>query len=82
MRPVNHEVVQELHDSDKFCQNLGSSDNNEKFYHDYLTYFQQEIDKKGYESVINEYLFGDDKRADAMLIRMFAGMIKTGTCQP
>lgn len=62
-------VLKDLQDSAKFCEYLAD----EKHYWDYLIYFQEEIDKKGYPSVINEYLFGGDERAKAMLIRMFGG---------
>ena len=62
-------VLKDLHDPAKFCEYLAD----EKHYWNYLIYFQEEIDKKGFPSVINEYLFGGDERAKAMLIRMFGG---------
>ena len=62
-------VLEDLHDPAKFCEYLAD----EKHYWDYLIYFREEIDKKGYPNVINEYLFGGDDRAKAMLIRMFGG---------
>ncbi|CAF9922935.1 MAG: hypothetical protein HETSPECPRED_005195 [Heterodermia speciosa] len=51
-QPLDDKVVQDLNDYKKFQQYLG----NEKYYHDYLVFFGREIDKKGYEKVINEYL--------------------------
>ena len=69
--PLNNKVLERLHSPENFCEYLGD----EKRYWDYLIYFQEEIDKKGYQVVINEYLFGGDKRADALLIRMFAGKV-------
>lgn len=63
--------MQDLNDYKKFQQYLG----NEKYYHDYLVFFGREIDKKGYEKVINEYLLKGDDRADSMLCRLYAGKI-------
>jgi hypothetical protein len=58
-----------MHVPKKYKSYLG----NEKYYHDFLVYFQDEIDKKGWENVLNEYMFKGDERADDMLVRMFAG---------
>ena len=44
-----------------------------QYYHDFLVFFQGEIDKKGWESVVQEYLFQGDERADDMLVRLYAG---------
>ena len=61
--------MQDLSDYKKYQQYLG----NEKYYRDYLVFFQGEIDKKGYEKVINEYLLQGDDRAEDMLCRLYAG---------
>ena len=45
---------------------------NERYYRDYVSFFKGEIDKKGYEEVINEYVLKGDERADDMLARMFS----------
>lgn len=71
-QPLHETVLEDLHDHEKYRQYLA----NEKYYHDYLVYFQEEIDRKGYENVINEYLFSKDERADDMLVRMFSGMLR------
>ena len=62
-------MVQDLHDRSKYHDYLG----NEKYYPDFLVFFQQEIDKKGWEAVINEYVLMGDELADDMLARMYAG---------
>lgn len=67
--PVEKRVVQDIYDHSKFHDYLGD----EKYYHDFLIFFQQEIDKRGWEEVINEYVLKRDDRADDMLARMFAG---------
>jgi hypothetical protein len=46
---------------------------NEKYYQDFLIFFQQEMDKKGWENVLNEYVFAGDERADDLLTRLYAG---------
>ncbi len=69
-QPIDDSVLENLHDYQKFHEYLG----NERYYHDYLIFFQGEIDGKGYEQVINEYALKGDERADDMLIRLHAGM--------
>ncbi len=68
-QPANDSVMKDLRDYKKFHDYLG----NEKYYHDYLLFFQGEIEKKGYEEVINEYCLKGDERADDMLVRLHAG---------
>ena len=69
--PLDEDVVQDLSDPAKYTKYLG----NERYYRDYLAFFQKEMEKKGYEEVINEYMFKGDERADDLLVRMYAGMI-------
>lgn len=68
-QPVEESVVQDMSDAQCFQKFLG----NEKYYNDYLKLFQREIGRKGWEAVINEYVFAGNDRAEAMLARMFAG---------
>lgn len=70
-QPVDDEVLKDLHDYKKFHEYLG----NERYYHDYLVFFEGEIDKKGYEAVINEYVLQGDERANDMFVRMHAGFL-------
>ncbi|KAI9788664.1 MAG: hypothetical protein M1833_002900 [Piccolia ochrophora] len=69
--PVKESVVEELHDPAAYSKYLGK----EQYYHSYLVFFQKEIDKKGWEAVLNGYVFKGDDRADDMLVRMFAGFL-------
>lgn len=68
-QPVDDSVIVDLHDYKKFHKYLG----NERYYHDFLLFFQQEMEKKGYEEVINQYCLKGDERAGDMLIRLHAG---------
>lgn len=67
--PVDNSIIEHLRDGSQFSRYLG----NGRYYHDYLIFFQSQIDKKGYEDVINEYLLKGDERADDMLCRLYAG---------
>jgi hypothetical protein len=66
---LEEKVIQEMHDLAKFKKCLGK----EQYYHDFLVYFQNEIVEKGWEQVLNEYLFKGDDRADDLLVRTFSG---------
>jgi hypothetical protein len=46
----------------------------EKYYKTFLTFWQNEFEKKGWENVLNEYIFAGDERADDLLGRLFAGL--------
>lgn len=48
---------------------------NEKHYPDFLAFFQREIDAKGWQPVLSEYLFAGTPSADDLLIRLFAGIL-------
>lgn len=67
----NNGIPDELHDWEKAKQYLGK----EKHYPDFLLFFQREIEQKGWEDVLNEYMFKGDDRADDMFQRMFAGFL-------
>ncbi|GIZ49398.1 hypothetical protein CKM354_001242800 [Cercospora kikuchii] len=64
-------IVKELHDPKKFIGYLGP----DKYYNDFLEFFQEEIDKKGWQDVLQEYVFAGDERAETMLVRMYAGFL-------
>lgn len=70
-QPLKDSIVQDMSDPKHFQQFLGK----EKYYNDYLKYFQKEINDKGWENVLNQYLFSEDERAEAMLVRMYAGFL-------
>jgi hypothetical protein len=44
----------------------------EKYYHDYVIFFQKEMEAKGWEIVLNEYLFSGTEQADDLFTRLFA----------
>ena len=66
---IRKKIVDQLHDPNEYRKHLGDA----QYYHDYLIFFQKEMEQKGSEAVLNEYLFKRDRRADDMLVRMFMG---------
>lgn len=76
--PLDERVLEDLHDPSKFFEYLAD----EKYYRDYLVYFQEEIGNKGYQDVVNEYLFKGDKRADYVLGVLLAGYVHSRPSTP
>lgn len=72
---VEERILEDMAAPANFKKYLGK----EKYYHDFLVFFQNEMEKKGWEKVLNEYLFAEDERADDMLGRMFAGRFSPST---
>ncbi|EQL33460.1 hypothetical protein BDFG_04603 [Blastomyces dermatitidis ATCC 26199] len=70
-RLVDEATVQKLSDKIQFNSYVGIPDQ----YPNFLAYFQRQIENRGIEPVVNEYLFAGDKLADDMLVRLFAGVI-------
>jgi hypothetical protein len=68
--PLHEQVIEELKSWDHAKKYLGK----EKYYPDFLRFFQKEIEAKGYEEVLNEYIFKGDVTADELFSRLFAGM--------
>jgi hypothetical protein len=68
---LEQKVIDDMHDPERFKSYLGSAKN----YHGFLVFFQGEIEKKGWQDVLNEYVFKGDQRADDLLVRMFAGFL-------
>ena len=62
-------IVEKMHDPEfrKICLNK------EEHYHNFLEFFRQEMKKKGYQAVVQEYLLCHTAEADDLLARAFAG---------
>jgi hypothetical protein len=67
--PVKDDILDDLSDPAGFMKHF----NKEAAYHTYLKFFQDEIEKNSWQDVLQKYVFAGDERADAMLVRMFAG---------
>jgi len=68
---LERKAVDDMHDPESFKKYLGD----EQYYHDFLVFFQKEMEQKGWQNVVNEYVFRGDARADDMLLRMLAGFL-------
>ncbi|KAL2867472.1 questin oxidase family protein [Aspergillus lucknowensis] len=71
VRPADETVVQSLQDKAAFKDACGKEEN----YPNFLKFFQSEIQLKGVEAVLNEYLFSGDENAESMLARLFGGLL-------
>jgi Questin oxidase-like len=69
--PLKQSIVTDMHSPERYRTYLG----NEKQYHNFLVFFEEEIAKTGWQDVLNEYVFKGDERADDMLVRMFSGVL-------
>lgn len=69
--PLKESIVNDMHDPKRFNTYLGK----EQYYHDFLVFFQKEIEAKGWQDVLKEYVFAQDERADDLLARQYAGFL-------
>lgn len=67
--PVDEKIVGRISHWDDAKQYLGK----EKYYPDFLVFFQRECERLGWEGLLNEYVFKGDERADDLFIRLFEG---------
>ncbi|KAL1588329.1 hypothetical protein WHR41_02789 [Cladosporium halotolerans] len=71
MQPYDQAVVENMSDPAKFTKYLGD----EKHYNDFLQFFQNDIDKQGWQATLNKYVFGENDLAHKILPLMFAGFL-------
>ncbi|KAI1654881.1 hypothetical protein F4813DRAFT_368789 [Daldinia decipiens] len=69
-KKIRENVVEELGDWEKTKKYLGKGG----YYNEFLAFFQNEIDKLGWEKTLSEYMFRGDERSEDMLFRMVAGL--------
>jgi hypothetical protein len=69
-RLSSERAVEDLSKLENFKKCLGKGE----YYHDFLLFWQSEFEKKGWENVLNEYMFSGDERGDDLLGRFYAGM--------
>jgi hypothetical protein len=73
LEPVNESNIRKMRDPEQFKEFLGCGQR----YHDFLVFFQRELEENGIDAVLQKYLFSGTALADDLLVRLFAGMIKT-----
>ena len=77
-KPLHSDALDEIREPSTFSKYLAKREH----YHDYLKFFTEEIQKKGHQMVMREYLFKGDERADDMLVRLYAGEPLYHFCNP
>ena len=64
-------VTEDMYDVKTYNSHLGD----EKYYHEFLCFFQAEVALSSWQDVLNKYLFAGDQRADDLLARLFGGFL-------
>ncbi|KUJ13617.1 uncharacterized protein LY89DRAFT_687637 [Mollisia scopiformis] len=67
--PLDKQVVQDLGDSEKFLTKIGQIDH----YTNFLAFFEQQIDSKGWKAVVQEYLFSRTPVAEKLFAQLYEG---------
>lgn len=70
-RPVVDEVLAKLNETAEFKKYVGKGEH----YSNFLAFFQRQIDEKGVNAVLNEYLFAENEQAEDMLCRLWGGTL-------
>ncbi|KAG9236545.1 hypothetical protein BJ875DRAFT_371942 [Amylocarpus encephaloides] len=63
--------IEDMTIPETFTKHLGK----QQYYLSYLRFFQQQMEEKGWEKVLQDYIFAGDERADDLLGRMYAGFL-------
>jgi hypothetical protein len=72
--PPHQPIIEELRTPAGFAKYLGDGTQ----YSNYLIHFENEIDEKGSDHVVAEYIFANDHRANDLLARLFTGFAHAG----
>lgn len=70
-RPTHGHVAEDLRSWSHASKYLGR----DQYYPDFLAFFQREIEAKGWQAVVTEYLFSGTEAAEDLLVRLYAGVL-------
>ncbi|KFY40940.1 hypothetical protein V495_05163 [Pseudogymnoascus sp. VKM F-4514 (FW-929)] len=70
-KPLREKNVEAMSDLEGFKKFLGKT----QYTHDYIEFFTRELEAKGVEAVVQEYLFSRTELADDMLARLYGGFL-------
>ncbi|KFY85054.1 hypothetical protein V500_08756 [Pseudogymnoascus sp. VKM F-4518 (FW-2643)] len=70
-KPLREENVKAMSEPEGFKKFLGKTE----YTHDYIEFFQRELEAKGVETVVQEYLFSRSELAEDMLARLYGGFL-------
>lgn len=68
--PIKERNVEKMSDPDAYKKFL----NKPQYFHDFVEYFREQIEQKGWEATVNEHIFAPDAHGESLMTRMFAGM--------
>ena len=68
---IDESALEQLQDPEFFISYLGP----ENHYPTFLEFFKREMEKSGWEAVLQKYVFAGDERADTMLVALYAGFL-------
>lgn len=69
-KPLREENVKAMSTPEGFKKFLGDTE----YTHDYIEFFSRELEARGVEAILQDYLFSGTERADDMLARLYGGM--------
>ncbi|KAI2793918.1 Oxidoreductase ptaJ [Penicillium oxalicum] len=69
--PTDDELVGKMHQTGNLREYFGQ----EKNYPNFLSFFQKQIDDKGVDAILNEYLFAENGQAENLLCRLWGGLV-------
>ncbi|KAG7287776.1 hypothetical protein NEMBOFW57_007291 [Staphylotrichum longicolle] len=67
--PLDKAAVQALHDPDTFRKHVGDLNH----YTNYLVFFKEEIATKGWQAVLQEYVFSGTPNAETIFVQLYEG---------
>ncbi|KAA8575255.1 hypothetical protein MFRU_002g02090 [Monilinia fructicola] len=70
LAPANAEIFKELGEEEKFKEHMYTLSE----YTNFLAFFEQEIDAKGWKAILNKYCFERTTFADTMLSQLYEGL--------
>ncbi|KAG6356660.1 hypothetical protein INS49_014534 [Diaporthe citri] len=70
-KPTHKDVVEDLQTWSHASKYLGRG----QHYPDFLAFFQREIEQKGWEAVVTEYLLSGSEAAEDLFVRLYAGVL-------
>ncbi len=68
--PIDETLVRKL-SNDRYFKSIMGNDN---FFNDYTTFFQRLMTQKGWQDVVQQYIFSRSEIAEDLLVGLFAGM--------
>lgn len=75
--PPNEDRISKLEDDSYFLKLLGKKMGEGTYFSDFRTFFERKMLKEGWQKVVNDYLFSGSQLAEQILIRIYAGKLRS-----